>query len=146
VLRQLETVKWCLWHGNTFQALNELQDLEIDWDAAAFDSKNETVQSFPKGTQELCTYIECNQEFIPNHGERYRQGERIASGFAESAINQLVSKRMSKRQQMQWTPRGMHLLLQIRTRVLNHEWQDTFRRWYLGFRLQTQAPFPEKLA
>ncbi len=90
--------------------------------------------------------MERNQEFIPNYGERYRQGERIASGFVESAINQVVSKRMSKRQQMQGTPRGAHLLLQIRTRVLNQEWEDTFRRWYLGFRPQTQAPFPEKVA
>ena len=30
-------------------------------------------------------------------GERYRNGERIASGFVESAVNQVVSKRMVKR-------------------------------------------------
>ena len=87
VLRQLESIKWYLGHGNTFQALNELQDLEMDLDAAAFDSKNGTVQKFLKGTQELRTYIERNQEFIPNYGERYRHGERIASGFVESAVN-----------------------------------------------------------
>ena len=74
----------------------------------------------------------------PNYGERYRNGERIASGFVESTVNQVVSKRMSKRQQMQWTPRGAHLLLQIRTRVLNQEWEDTFRRWYPAFRPQPQ--------
>jgi hypothetical protein len=27
VLRQLESIKWYLWHGNTFQALKRLQDL-----------------------------------------------------------------------------------------------------------------------
>jgi hypothetical protein len=37
----------------------------------------------------------------------------------ESAVNQVVSKRMAKKQQMQWTQRGAHLLLQVRTRVLN---------------------------
>jgi hypothetical protein len=31
---------------------------------------------------------------------------------------------------MQWTQLGAHLLLQIRTRVLNEEWEDTFRSWY----------------
>ncbi len=50
-----------------------------------------------------------NQEFIPNYGERYRNGERIASGFVESAVNQVMSKRMAKHQQMQWSQRGAHL-------------------------------------
>jgi hypothetical protein len=64
------------------------------------------------------------------HGERYRNGEGIASGFVKSAINQVVSKRMVKKQQMGWSQRGAHLLLQIRTRVLDEEWENTFRRWY----------------
>ena len=82
--------------------------------------------------------MERNQAFIPNYGERYRPGERIASGFVESAVNQVVSKRMVKHQQMQWTQRGAHLLLQIRTHVLNEEWEDIFRRWYSGFRPRTE--------
>jgi hypothetical protein len=96
--------------------------------------------------EDLHTYVERNQEFIPNYGERYRQGERIASGFVESASNQVVSKRMVKRQQMGWTPRGAHLLLPIRTRVLHQEWEDTFRRWYPGFRPQMQVRSVEKAA
>ena len=32
--------------------------------------------------------------------------------------------------------RGAHLLLQVRTRVLNEEWEDVFRRWYPDFRQQ----------
>jgi len=36
-------------------------------------------------------------------------------------INQVVSKRMVKKQQMQWTPQGAHLFLQVRTQVLNEE-------------------------
>jgi hypothetical protein len=53
-----------------------------------------------KGIEELHTYVERNQEFVPNYGERYRNGERIASGFVESAINQVLS--MMKKQQMGW--------------------------------------------
>jgi hypothetical protein len=140
VLKQLESIKWYLWHGNPFQALNKLQDLEMDLDAAACDSKNENTRKLLKGVEELHTYVERNQKFLPNYGERYRNGERIASGFVESAVNQVVSKRMVKRQQMQWTQRGAHLLLQIRTRVLNEEWEDTFRRWYPEFRPQTNEP------
>ena len=33
------------------------------------------------------------------------------------------------------------LLLQIRTRVLNGDWEDVFRRWYPGFRAYTQPVF-----
>ena len=75
--------------------------------------------------------------YHPYDGGRYRAGERISTGFVESTVNQVVSKRMVKKQQMQWTPRGAHLLLQIRTRVLNDEWKETFRTWYPGFRSPT---------
>jgi hypothetical protein len=34
---------------------------------------------------------------------------------------------------MRWTPRGAHLLLQVRTRVLNDEPAEVFRRWYPNF-------------
>ena len=40
---------------------------------------------------------------------------------------------MVKKQQMRWTPRGAHLLLQIRTRVLNDQLAGDFHRWYLNF-------------
>ena len=49
-------------------------------------------------------------------------------------MNQVVSKRMVKKQQMAWTERGAHLLMQVRTRVLNGELDETFRRWYPKFR------------
>jgi hypothetical protein len=83
--------------------------------------------------------VERNQAFIPNYGERYRNGERISSGFVESAVNQVVSKRMVKQRQMGWSRRGAHLPLQIRTRVLNEEWENTFRRWYPAFRPKVEA-------
>ena len=45
-------------------------------------------------------------------------------------MNQVISKRMVKKQQMRWTPQGAHLLLQVRVQVLNDEWRNTFCRWY----------------
>ena len=76
----------------------------MDLDAAAFENKNEIAQKLLKGVEDLHTYVERNREFVPNYGERYRNGEKIASGFVESAINQVVSKRMVKKQQMGWSP------------------------------------------
>jgi hypothetical protein len=37
---------------------------------------------------------------ITNYGERYRNGEAIATGFVESAVNQIIAKRFVKKQQM----------------------------------------------
>lgn len=47
-----------------------------------------------------------NQQYSVDNGDRYRNQERIAAGFVESAINQVVSKRMVKKQQMPWTKKG----------------------------------------
>jgi hypothetical protein len=44
----------------------------------------------------------------------------------ESTVNQVVSRRFVKKQQMNWTLRGAHLLLQNRTTVLNHELEEVF--------------------
>ena len=95
---------------------------------------------------EFETYICNNREFIPNFGERRRQGETISTAFVESTINQVVSRRFVKKQQMQWTLRGAHLLLQTRTRVLNEDLDDLFRGWYPKFRSQPQTQEPERKA
>ena len=66
--------------------------------------------------------------------EGWRNEETIATGFVESAVNQVVSKRFVKKQQMQWTKKGAHLLLQMRTQVLDERLEETFRGWYPDFR------------
>ena len=94
------------------------------------------VQKLLKGVYELHTYIENNRAYIPNFGERYRNGDTISTAFVESTVNQVISKRFVKKQSMQWTQRGAHLLLQTRTRVLNDDLESTFREWYPHFRPQ----------
>jgi hypothetical protein len=66
-------------------------------------------------------YIDANQDFIPNYGDRYRHDETISTAFVESTVNYVISKRFVKKQQMRWTQRGAHLLLQTRTQVLNDD-------------------------
>ncbi len=46
----------------------------------------------------------------------------------------MISKRMVKKQQMRWTARGAHSLLQVRTRVLNDDLRETFEGWYPGLK------------
>jgi hypothetical protein len=51
-------------------------------------------------------------------------------GFVASTGNQVISRRFCKKQQMQWTKRGAHLLLQTRVKTLNQELRAMFQRWY----------------
>lgn len=116
------------------QVTDDLEfDLEILQDAAP------EYHKLLKTVREFGVYLRANTASIPNYGERYRAGEVISSAFVESTVNQVVSKRMVKKQQMRWSSRGAHLLLQIRTRVLNDTLADDFHRWYPGFTHQAEA-------
>ena len=125
ILHQLQRIKWFLWHGNVLSAedtvinlLDDIDDVQAELDDA--DRQNHAVLKWlSRAMTEFNGYIVNNRPGIPNYGERYRCKERISTGFVESTINQLVAKRMVKKQQMRWTPRGAHLLLQIRANVLN---------------------------
>jgi hypothetical protein len=138
VRRDLECLQWYLWHGNVYKAWHVGQSVELDLDAAVVTSGPGTARKRLKAIEEFHTYINNKAGFIPNYGERYRHGERISTGFVESTVNQVISKRFCKRQQRPWTPRGAHLLLQIRTRVCNGEWETPCRAWYPGFRAAPQ--------
>ena len=87
---------------------------------------------FARSAQEFAVYIRSNSGSLINYGERFRAGERISSAMAESTVNAVVSKRFAKRQQMQWTRRGAHMLLQTRTRALDGTLRPLFERWYPG--------------
>jgi hypothetical protein len=112
VIRNLERLKWFLWHGNVYKALQVVQSVEMDLDDAVATSGHATARKLLKTVEEFHIYIKNNGGFIPNYGERYRAGERISTGFVESTVNQVISKRFCKKQQTAWTPRGAHLLLQ----------------------------------
>jgi hypothetical protein len=93
-------------------------------------------ETYPKFTKlvkavEACrTYIQNNAHLIPNYGERYRHGEAITTRFVESTVNAVVRKRFGKKQQMQWSKEGAHLLLQTRVQTLNGDLSAIFKRWY----------------
>jgi hypothetical protein len=91
-----------------------------------------------KALSALRTSIVNNRHVIPNDGERYRNGEPIATGFVESTVNEVVSKRFCKKQHMQWSKEGAHLLLQTRVRTLNGELSAIFKRWYPDMDLEVE--------
>ena len=92
---QLESFKHLLWHGNVEEALERLGYLILDLDLIRAHSA--AAAKITDGLIEFETYIRINQPFIPNFGERRRQGEAISTAFVESTINQVVSRRFVKK-------------------------------------------------
>ncbi len=76
----------------------------------------ENIKKVRRRVQDI--YIRNNQHLIPNYGEKWRYGETISTAFVESTINEVVTNRMVKKPQMQWTHEGAHYMLQTRTAVL----------------------------
>lgn len=141
VERQLERLKWYLWHGNVFRALQVGEYLEEDLDLPG--EKNGPIQKMLRALREFNGYITANENYIVNYGDRYRNGETISTAFVESTVNEVISKRFVKKQQMRWTKEGAHRLLQVRIQVLNDELQQTFSRWYPGMEEVPLAPEEE---
>jgi len=128
IREKMERLKWSLWHGQVDKALGKIDDL-----ASSIGLFQETYARFTqlvKALSELRTSIGNNRHLIPNYGQRYHQGEAIATSFVESTVNQVVSKRFCKKQQMQWSKQGAQLLLQTRVKTLDGELGAVFKRWY----------------
>jgi hypothetical protein len=62
------------------------------------------------------------------------------------ALNPVLSKRMVKKQQMQWSEAGAHHLLQVRTKALNDELRETFVCWYPGMQSEQEMTIEKKAA
>jgi hypothetical protein len=105
---ELQRLKWFLWHGNVFRARQTIDDITTDLedeDAGGQQDKDRR-DKLAKTVREFGGYLAANASAIPNFGERYRAGETISTSFVESAVNQVISKRMVKKQQMRWSPPG----------------------------------------
>jgi malonate decarboxylase alpha subunit len=83
---------------------------------------------------ELLGYLERNKGALVHYAARRRCGEPISTAFVESAVNEIVAKRMNKKQQMRWCRATVQPFLDVRTAVLNDTLEAAFRRRYPGFR------------
>lgn len=137
ITKDLGSAKWYLWHGNVKKATDKLDYCYCLLDGEDLHYTNRL--KFQKTVDDMLTYIDNNQHLIPNYGERYRYGETITTAFVESTVNEVVAKRMVKKQQMQWSQRGAHYLLQTRTAVLNEELREQFEQWYPGMKADRKA-------
>jgi hypothetical protein len=82
----------------------------------------------------LLGYLERNQGALVPYAARRRRGQPISTAFVESAVNEIVAKRMNKAQQMRWNRATVQPFLDVRTAVLNDTLEDAFRQRYPSFR------------
>ena len=125
----IEKIKWHLWHGNIFKSLRYFESISDEIEMS-FENRTDKEIKFEKYFSEFQGYITNNQNLIVNYDERYKYGETVSTSFVESTVNELISKRMVKKQQMRWTQKGAHLLLQVRVKTLNDELKSQFSKWY----------------
>jgi hypothetical protein len=81
----------------------------------------------------LRRFLHRNRYSLPCYAIRYRYEMPISTATTESTVNQVISRRMVKLQQMRWSRDGAQRVLEVRTQVLNGTLEDTFRRWYPCF-------------
>jgi hypothetical protein len=137
--RLLESAKWFLWHGNVHQSPQRIDTLIelIEHDERVPEGPE--WRKLARTLNDLYDYLASNRDLIPDYGDRRRHGEAISSSIAESTVNQVISRRFVKKQQMRWQPETAHLLLQVRTRTLNGRLRETFQRWWPAL-AQVSAP------
>jgi hypothetical protein len=131
--RELERAKWCLWHGRWPECRRKLAALRRR--TTREHARDATgIGRFRRRVVELLGYLERNRAALVHYAARRRRGEPISTAFVESAVNEIVAKRMAKKQQMRWNKATMQPFLDVRTVVLNDMLEDAFRQRYPGFR------------
>jgi len=132
-LHQLERAKWRFWNGQGRRGLIGLVHLR-HWARARCFEHIPVLTKLGHALVDTIRYLELNADSMPNYGKRFRSGSRISTGFAESAVNEIIARRMNKCQQMRWNRHTVQTFLEVRIHVLNRTLEDAFRYWHAEFR------------
>jgi hypothetical protein len=137
----LERAKWRLWHGRWTGCRRKLAGL-LRWTKRKPLREVAGIDRLQRHVCELLGYLEHYQDMLVHHAVQRRRGEPISTAFVESAVNEIVAKRMNKKQQMRWNRTTVQPFLDVRAAVLNETLEDAFRHRYPGFRSANddQAP------
>jgi hypothetical protein len=110
----IERIRWRLWHGQVRRALDLIAETVVTVDAAAGHTEPRT-----RLLGDLETYVSGQSDIIIDYATARRCEEPISTAITESTVQWLLHRRMNSQQQMRWSPRGAHLMLKVRTAVVN---------------------------
>ena len=139
IVARLERVR-LLRHGHKRRALEIISDVEEDaLDLAEPDGLIEPDEGPPAISPQAIKLLRRLREFdgtitddarmIPDQAERRRNGEVVSTAFVETTVNQVMAKRCGPGSSRCRPPRGVHLLLRLRTRTLDRTLGNVFAQW-----------------
>ena len=131
--RDLERAKWRLWHGRWTGCRDKLAAL-LRWTRRKDVYEAAGIDRLQRHVTNLLSYLDRNQGALVPYAARRRRGQPISTAFVESAVNEILAKRMNKAQQMRWNRATVQPFLDVRTAVLNDTLEAAFRQSYLSFR------------
>jgi hypothetical protein len=117
----VEHIRWRLWHGQVRRALDLIGETLLPLNAMA-EINSTTARAACKVVQALAsleTYVAGLSDLIIDYATARRCEEPFSTSPTEGAVQWLLHRRMASQQQMRWSPRGAHLMLKVRTSVVN---------------------------
>jgi hypothetical protein len=117
----VEHIRWRLWHGQTKRAVHLIQRTRAAVEAKG-EGKTAAAKSVTKLTKALValeTYVSGLAGLIIDYASARLDDEPFSTSPTEGAVQWLLHRRMGAQQQMRWSPRGAHLMLQVRTAIVN---------------------------
>jgi hypothetical protein len=120
---ELRRLHWRLWHGKPDAVQQAIDRLRPSLRAYKFHHRRRDILATPRKVSTLLhrlkQYVNGQSGWLIDYSRRQRAGQRVSTSTAESAVNVVIDQRMNRRNQMRWSARGAHDLLQVRTAVLN---------------------------
>jgi hypothetical protein len=124
-------LRWHFWHANAEKAWDKLRRILTLCRIVVAETagSQERLDHLGYRVRGFFDYLDNHKGTLLDYGKRYRAGKPVSGATAESAVNQVINARMCKRQQMRWSPRGAHLVVQGRCAVINGDLVTRLRRW-----------------
>jgi len=113
---KLTRIKWHLWRGKAYNAINRLNSL-ID----------EVEVNYHDRLIKLKNYIENNVDKIVNYRQRKKDKLVFTSNLAESTVESLINQRCKGQQHMRWSREGIEPILQLRAAIASNDWNNIWK-------------------
>jgi hypothetical protein len=120
-------IRWRLWHGQVQRALDLIGETATPLELTANDAASPVAASARKVAgllRALETYVSGQSALIIDYATSRRQELPISTAPTESMVQWLLHRRMNASQQMRWSPRGAHLMIKVRTAVMNNTFEQ----------------------
>jgi len=117
----IEHIRRRLWHGQTRRALDLIRRTlaAVTAKAAGKTAATRSAAKLAKALTALETYVSGLADLIIDYASARLDDEPFSTSPTEGAVQWLLHRRMGGNQQMRWSPRGAHLMLQVRTATVN---------------------------